>query len=317
MFYTERNGIKFSKIALGAAEFGSKVSKEMSFKLMDRYYEQGGNLIDTGRIYANWLPGGANASESTIGEWIKSRGLKGKMRVATKGGHPPKGNKHISRINKEAIEDDMNESLKYLQTDCIDIYYLHRDDVTKPVSEIMPILNNFVKEGKARFIGASNWTGKRIAEANKFAEENGMAKFTFSEIMWSYAKINVEGEPDDTLVLMNDEEYEWYKNNDVNLMCFSSQAQGFYSMAVKNGIDNLPEHYIAKYKNQNNLDRIEVVRRISKETGISPTALGLVHLFKSKDIDAIPIVGGFNMEFLEDSLMSIKTPEKYYEELLK
>ena len=317
MFYTEKDGIKFSKIALGAANFGCKVSRETSFELMDRYYEHGGNLIDTGRIYSCWIKGGANASESAIGDWIEDRGLKGKMFVATKGGHPPVTNKHISRINKEAIEDDLNESLKYLKTDCVDIFYLHRDDATKPVSEIMPILNNFVKEGKAKYIGASNWTGKRIAEANKFAEENGMAKFAFSEIMWSYAKINVEGESDDTLVLMNDEEYKWYKENDVKLMCFSSQAQGFYSKAVKDGVDNLPEHYIAKYKNQTNLDRIEVAKRISKETGISPTALGLVHLFKSKDIDAIPIVGGVNREFLDDSLASIRTPEKYYEELLK
>ena len=317
MIYTNKSGLEFSKISLGTAEFGSIISKETSFRLLDKFYELGGNLIDTARIYAMWIKGGENASETTIGKWVKSRKARSLIRIATKGGYHKVGSKYSGGLEKEIITRELEESLRCLQTDYVDIYYLHRDDESKPVSEIMTMLNNLIKEGKVRYLGASNWTAKRIAEANIFAKANGMVGFSFSEIMWSYAELNAEGESDKSLVIMNPDEYEWYKNNDVNLMCFSSQAQGFYSMAVKNGIDNLPEHYIAKYKNATNLERIETARRISKETGISPTALGLVHLFKSKDIDAIPIVGGFNMEFLEDSLMSIKTPEKYYEELLK
>ena len=103
----------------------------------------------------------------------------------------------------------------------------------------------------------------------------------------------------------HEDEYEIKQPNIINTV----QKQQLIK-TVKDGVDNLPEHYITKYKNQTNLDRIEVARRISKETGISPTALGLVHLFKSKDIDAIPIVGSVNREFLDDSLASIRTPEK-------
>ena len=315
MIYTSVNGMKISKIALRCADLGSVVSAEDSFQLMDIFFENGGNVFDTGRVYCEWMEGCANKSESTLGEWVKSRNVRSEVCLATKGGHPPCGNHHMSRINAQELNKDIEESLRYLQTDYIDVYYLHRDDPQKPVSEIMPILDKFVKDGKARFIGASNWTAKRIEEANKFAEENGLAKFTFSEIMWSYAKVNKESERDNTLVIMDDEELSWYKKNDIIVMSFSSQAQGFYTTVKEQGLKALPPHIHAKYVNSVNLERLKKVARISEETGISPTAVGLNHLLQNKEINTVPIIGGYNKAFLLDSLRSLELDEKYFEQL--
>lgn len=133
--------------------------------------------MDTARVYASWLQGGDGASEKTIGEFLKSEGLRETAIIATKGGHPPLDDMHNPRINKLELTKDLNESLENLTTDYIDIYYLHRDNERKDVSEIMPILDGFVKEGKVKYLGASNWKVERIIAANKFARENNLTPF--------------------------------------------------------------------------------------------------------------------------------------------
>lgn len=314
MKYLEFDGNKLSKIALGAADFGAGVNKTDSFALMDEYVRCGGNIIDTGRVYSAWIEGGANASESTIGAWLKERKCRDKVWIATKGGHPPINQHHVSRINAQELRKDMEESLRYLQTDYVDIYYLHRDDPQKAVSEIMPVLNAFVKEGKTRYIGASNWTAERIEKANAFAKANNMAQFTFSEIMWSYAKVNDGGETDDTLVIMNDTEYEAYRKNGLIVMPFGSQAQGFYTLAKERGVGVLPVRMQLKYCNETNLKRLQKISKISEETGLSPTAVGLNHLLCNK-VPTIPIVGGFSLPFLQDSLRAFDLPQFYCDSL--
>ena len=311
MLYVNKNGKDLSKIVLGTADLGAVVSKQDSFRLMDAYFEKGGNAFDTGRVYCDWIEGGANQSESTLGEWVKSRGVRDRVWIATKGGHPLIDTV-IPRLSDAELTFDIEMSLKYLQTEQVDIYYLHRDDPKKDVSEIMPILHRFVKEGKTRYIGASNWTAARIEEANAFAEENGLTKFSFSEIMWSYAKVNKDGERDKTLVIMDENEYGRYLKNDLILMPFSSQAQGFYTVATEKGVDALPPHIKAKYVNETNLRRLEKVAAISRETGISPTAVGLNHLLRNQSVAVTPIVGGWDINFLNDSLRSLELDEKYF-----
>ena len=169
MIYLEKHGMKMAKLSLGTAGFGSAVDRKTAFLLLDRYYAAGGNLFDTARVYADWLPNGHGASERTLGEWIASRGLRDRVLISTKGAHPPMGNLHTPRVNRKAILFDMEESLSALATDYVDIYFLHRDDESRPVSDIMPTLHELVVAGKTRFLGASNWRASRIAEANAFA----------------------------------------------------------------------------------------------------------------------------------------------------
>lgn len=311
MLYTELDSRKISKIALGCAEFGSTIKKEDAFSLLDEYYARGGNLLDTARIYARWIEGGENASERTIGEWIKTRSLRDKIFIATKGGNPPAENIRISRLDETSLRKDIEESLHYLQTDFVDIFYLHRDDERVPVSEIMPILNAFVKDGKTKYIGVSNWKVDRILEANRYAEEHGLAKIRFSQIMWSYATVNEGGEPDDTIVIMDETEYAKYLSSGVILMPFSSQAQGFYTKAQRVGIENLTPFMQKKYDNSVNRKRLEKLVKISEETGISPTAISLNYLLRNS-LETLPVVGVSSQKYMDDTLQALDLETKYF-----
>ncbi len=314
MLYTNVNGMKMSKLALGTADYGSAIPKQTAFELMDSFMEHGGNVLDTGRCYSYWLENGANASETTIGQYLKINGIREQTVIATKGGHPPIPAMQPPRINKEELTKDINESLQYLDTDYVDIYYLHRDDVNKPVEEIMPVLHEFVKSGKTRFIGASNWTVKRIEEANNFAKANGLTPFTFSETLWSYANINFEAFPDKTIYPMDEIEYAWYKKNGFNIMAYSSQAQGFFSVFAEKGLENLPDFYKSRYINEKTLKKCEKVIEIAKKVKISPTAVALNYLLHNP-LNTVSIMGPINKVIFEDSLDCLTLPEEYIKEL--
>jgi aryl-alcohol dehydrogenase-like predicted oxidoreductase len=105
------NSLKLSSIILGSCYFGTEISEEESFKMLDKYYELGGRTIDTARVYASWLEGGESASEKTIGKWLKSRNLQEEMTVVTKGGHPPIGDMLRSRLDRDSIFYDIEKSL--------------------------------------------------------------------------------------------------------------------------------------------------------------------------------------------------------------
>jgi len=315
MVYLEIDGKRMSKFALGTVEFGSTVSEKDGFAVMDEFFKRGGNVFDTARVYCDWLEDGANKSEITLGKWVKTRNIREQVWISTKGGHPPQNDLHASRIDERNVTADLEASLRYLQTDYVDVYYLHRDDESKPVSEIMPFLDGFVRSGKARYLGASNWRTERIEQANKYAEEHGLTKFSFSQIMWSYAQVNKAGETDDTLVIMDENELAWYENSDVIVMPFSSQAQGFYSKVIQKGLEGVSERQRLKYVNEVNLHRIEKLKRIHEETGISPTAIGLNHLIRHERINVVPLIGATTMDRLNDSFRAFELPERYFKEL--
>ena len=152
--------IRLDKVILGASSFGANISKELSYQMMDRYYEIGGRTIDTARFYAMWIHNGISKSEKTVGDWLRDRDVRDQMTIITKGGHPEYRNMQYSRLAPECIEYDINTSLCVLDLDYVDIYCLHRDDERIPVGEIVDVMDNVVKEGFARSIGVSNWSAK-------------------------------------------------------------------------------------------------------------------------------------------------------------
>jgi len=306
MLYTEIGGktkIKISKIALGCALMGSQINEKDSFLVIDKFLESGGNIVDTARVYADWLEGGLNVSETTIGKYIKSRKNRGKIIISTKGGHPPLSDMDVSRLDKQSLEADITASLKYLQTDYIDVYFLHRDDKSIPVCEIMPVLNGFVKAGKALLLGCSNWGAARISEANEFALKNKLTPFSISQLMWSFAEV-IKPPADKTLVIMNDSEYKWYAQNNFPVMAYSSQANGFFSKAVKDGIENLPQHLKDSYLSGENIRRIKIIEEIIKRTNCSP-AFAAISSLLSNPVNTIAVIGPKNFPQLCDSLNGI------------
>lgn len=272
----DRYEIKLPSLAFGTANFDRFDNDELYFALLDRYLELGGWCIDTARSYCHWVEGGDNASESAIGRWLESRKCRDKIVLVTKGGHPTGENFEFSRLDRESIESDVRESLEMLKTDVIDIYFLHRDDTSIPVEEIMPVLNDLYESGKVKFIGVSNWTTERIEEANAYAQLHGLEPIRVSQINYSLAHASTDILGDPTLVCMDTKEFAWYKKNDFPVMAFSPQAKGFFAKFAKgDSALNLPE---SQYASTANLARLARVKQICEQTGTSPAVVPLGYL---------------------------------------
>ena len=271
-----KSEIVIPALTYGTANFDRHDNDEDYFELLDKYIELGGWCIDTARSYCNWVEGGRNASETVIGRWLASRGCREKVVLVTKGGHPTYDDWEQHRLDRASLESDLSESLSFLKTDYVDIYFLHRDCTDVPVEEIMPILNDFYEQGKIRFIGVSNWTTARIEEANEFALATGMEPIRISQINYSLAHASSDILGDDTLVCMDTREFAWYKKNNFPIMAFSPQAKGFFAKFAKGDTaNNLPE---SQYASTANLARLARVKKISEQTGMAPAVVPLGYL---------------------------------------
>jgi aryl-alcohol dehydrogenase-like predicted oxidoreductase len=168
--------LNVSPLTLGGNVFGWTLDEPASFKILDALLEAGFNFIDTADIYSAWVPGNVGGeSETIIGNWLKKTGKRKDVIIATKLG-TDMGNGKIglsARYMKQAVED----SLKRLGTDYIDLYQSHIDDVGMPVEETMNAFNELIKEGKVRYIGASNLSAERIKASNDFARAGNLQPY--------------------------------------------------------------------------------------------------------------------------------------------
>ncbi len=272
----DKYALKIPALTFGTAGFERSDSDEIYFELLDTYYKDGGRCIDTARVYCEWLEEGADSSEGVVGRWLKARGCRDDIVICTKGGHPPFDNMEQSRLTRDDLEYDLERSLRVLGVDYIDVYFLHRDDELIPVSEIMPVLNDFVKSGKVHFLGASNWTSARIEEANKFAEANGMEPFRISQINYSLAHSSTDTFGDPTVVCMNLREFRWYQRSGIPVMAYCPQAKGFFAKLAKGDpAKNLPE---GQFTSTANLARLARVKQLSEKEGIPAAVIPLGYL---------------------------------------
>src|SRR3569623_3753277 len=136
------------RIGLGTSRLGAVGSREDAYALLDAFVAHDGSLIDTAAIYSDWIPGERGRSETVIGEWLSLRGSRNRVRISTKGAHPPLDDIHRGRGDAASLRHDVEQSLRRLQTDHIDLYLPHRDDVNVPVAEIIGTLSELVRESK-------------------------------------------------------------------------------------------------------------------------------------------------------------------------
>src|SRR5580692_2244669 len=149
-------------LGLGGNTFGWTSDKETSLAVLDRYVAGGGNFIDTAESYSAWVPGHSGGeSETIIGNWLSGRADGDAMIVATKVGH-------------ERILEAAKRSIERLQRDRIDLYYMHNDDPDTPFEESLGAFGELIRDGMVRYIGASNFTAERLAEALEVAEREGL-----------------------------------------------------------------------------------------------------------------------------------------------
>lgn len=291
-----------SQVCIGSTDLGSKVKAPETFALLDEFIALGGNFIDSAHVYA---PGTNSISEKTIGQWMRNRGNREQVFISTKGAHPDVSTMHISRLSRAEITQDLNESLEHLQTDRIDLYWLHRDDPAVPVSQIIDTLNEQVEAGKIRYFGASNWTISRIQSANAYAAQKGLGGFVANQPLWSLAAPNMDSHPDQTLVAMDQVGLDFHRKTGMAVMAYSSQAHGFFTKLDASGKANIPPADLTLYDNPTNLRRLERIRELASQHAVQINDIVLSYLL-SQPFTTIPILGCKRVDHLHSSVKALE-----------
>ena len=171
-----RSDITIAPLALGGNVFGWTVDEPTAFKILDAFVAAGFDLIDTADVYPRWVPGNKGGeSEAIIGNWMKAPGNRQKVVIATKvGSEMGPGFRGLSRAH---ILRSVEDSLRRLRTDHIDLYQSHYDDRATPIEETLGAYEQLIKEGKVRTIGASNFTAKRLSRSLAVSEEKGLPRY--------------------------------------------------------------------------------------------------------------------------------------------
>ena len=296
MRYKDFCGRQASVIALGTMDFGGRIEEGRAREFMDAYMEIGGNFIDTARIYGDFARGIQGGSEEVIGRWMEHSRTRDKIVLSTKGGHPDPAAMHTGRLSHDEVLSDMQRSLDNLRCDCVDMYWLHRDDPARPVEDILETLTDLVERGMTRHVGVSNWTPARILEAKAASEEHGFVKLEANQPQFSLARqVVVE---DDTLCQMDAQTYQMHVQE--NLVCqpFSSQAKGFLAKMDAQGEAVLTDKARRRFLCGENLAVLERAQALSKETGFSVGAISLAWL-TCQPFPTFPIAGVSRMEHIE------------------
>jgi aryl-alcohol dehydrogenase-like predicted oxidoreductase len=296
--------LRVSQICLGSAEMGASISPKDSFGLLDAFIAEGGNFIDTAHVYSDWIADTKSTSEKLIGQWLRKSGMREDILIATKGAHPKLTSMNVSRLSRADIELDVRESLEYLQTDTIDLYWLHRDDVKIPVGEILEALNEQVWLGNIRYFGCSNWTLSRICEALDYAADKNIHSFVANQPLWSLAAADMSKIPDQTLVGMDDETMAFHKRTRMAVIPYSSQAKGFFTKVERSGRVGLSEGDQKVYFSELNSRRFLRVQALAKKYAVGVNDIALSYLL-SQPFVTIPVVGCKMIEQLKSSLKAL------------
>ena len=291
------SGLKVAPLTFGGNVFGWTIDKKQSFKILDAFVDAGFNFIDTADTYSWWVPGNKGVeSETIIGEWFAQRKNRDKIILSTKTGS--QNNEHPADVSKKYILDCVEQSLKRLKTDYIDLYQTHFDDEKTPVEETLSAYQQLIKEGKVRIIGTSNMSPARIRESLKASEKEGLPKYQTLQPLYN---------------LMEREKYEndlrgIVKENNMGVLSYSSLASGFLTGKYRSKEDlNKSQRGggIEKYLNEKGFKVLEALDNISAKHGTTQAAISLAWLLARPTITA-PIVSATSLRQMESI---IKAPQ--------
>ncbi len=295
-----------SQLCLGTNRFGTVIPQPKAFSLLDAFFSQGGNFVDTAHIYADWISGAPkSASEKTLGAWIKSRRNRDKVILTTKGAHPRLDSMHIPRMSSDEVDQDVEESLRHLLTDVIDLYWLHRDDPKRDVGAILETMNELVQAGKIRYFGCSNWSVARMRLAASYAHEHGIDGFVASQPMWSLAVPNPGSGmlSDPGLQIIDQEAWDYHYQCQMAVVPYSSQARGYFSKMADGGLDSLSADDRALFDHAENRAISQRVQEVASAYGTGPAQIVLSYLL-AQPFPVFPIIGCRTLEQLDVSLQA-------------
>jgi aryl-alcohol dehydrogenase-like predicted oxidoreductase len=296
-----RTNLTASVLCLGTAEFGSAMDDSSSEKILETYLDAGGNVLDTAEIYAAWLPNGEHRSETFLGEWLRKRKDRDQVIVSTKGAHPRLDAMDKPRMSKPVVESDLNSSLRRLGIDCIDIYWMHRDDPGTPVEEIILMLEDFRKAGKIRHSGLSNWTQPRAEAARVAAEKLGVECFVGIQNQWSLAKADAS-KGDKTWAYTDDSFVNWHARHNIAAFPYTTQANGYFRRLENGTLDLASESVRALFHSPENQGRYKRIKTLQSATGLSVGAIVLGYLLSQP----FPVFANIGPKTVVDLLESIE-----------
>jgi aryl-alcohol dehydrogenase-like predicted oxidoreductase len=279
-----------SDIIMGSGDFLRVDNLEFAAPVIDEFIEMGGNTFDTARHYRH--------SETALGVWMKERDNRNNINILTKCCHPVRGALDIPRVNPEAIEEDLQESLRLLQTDHVEFLALHRDDETKPVGPIMEKLHEVVESGRVYAAGLSNWTLPRIKEAMAYCESHGLHQIAFNSPNLSLARVKIPRWPD--CVSADEEMVAWHEETKLPLISWSSQAGGLFSGRFAPEVRD-DEEMVAVYYSDDNWERYARAKKLAEEKGVSPIQVSLAFVLNQK-FPTSAVIGSENREEMESSV---------------
>lgn len=286
MRYADFCGKKASVIALGTMDFGGTIDAEQAFDFMDAYREIGGNFIDTARVYGDFAAAVWGGSEEVIGRWMDARKNRGEIVLSTKGAHPRQWG--IGRLDRREILDDLKRSLDALRCDCVDVYWLHRDDEARPVCDILETLTEITQQGYVKSVGVSNWRTERILEANEYAKKHGLVQIYANQPQFSLAPQCVVEDP--TLCQVDANMYAMHKQNMMPCVPFSAQSKGYLAKMAQFGESGLSDKARRRFHTPENVALFQRTQAISQESGLSVGAIALAWL-SSQPFPCFPIAG--------------------------
>ncbi len=289
MKYINLCGMNLSQIVLGTDGYGERIDENTASAMMKFYFDNGGNVIDTARMYCT------GKSEEIVGAFIKDK--RDKIYLSTKCSHPlnlEAGDK--ARLEKDEIASDVSLSLKALDTDYIDILWLHRDDIDKPVEPIIDFLNELVNKGIIKHFGASNWSYDRIKLANEYAKKSKQEGFCASQGLYNIASRN--GVWDPTLAHI-DTEKEKYDNGTIPVFAFSSQAKGFFE---KYDLGELSKKAKDRYLNEKSINTFNIIKERAVKENATVSSVALKMLIEQSNFDVFPIIGPSKLSQLKNTL---------------
>ncbi len=291
-------GVEVSALCLGCMRFGWYTDKETSIKLMDQYVDAGGTFLDTANMYgrrgSNMDQPTGEVSELLLGEWMKERGNRQDLFIASKvgvqHGDVPRG------LPAKLIEEECDKSLKRLGVDTIDLYYAHADDRNTPLEEMMEAFDKLVKAGKVRFLGVSNFRLWRVVEAQWISQTNGWAKFCCVQQRYTYLR-SKPGASFGNQIELTQDMIEYAKIKDLALLAYSPLLTGSYTRD-----DRAPND---QYIGPDSVARLAILNKVAQELGVTPNQVVLAWMLQS-DPPVIPLAAMSRQEHLTENLGALE-----------
>lgn len=294
-----RSGIRVGPLALGGNVFGWTADEAASFRVLDAFVDAGLNLIDTADAYSTWAPGNKGGeSETIIGRWLKRSGKRDRVVVATKVGWEMPGRPQRKDLSPAWIREEVENSLRRLQVEVIDLYQSHHDDLETPQEETLAAHAELIKAGKVRAIGASNFSAERLASALKISAERGLPRYETMQPHYNlYERSHYEGPLEDLC-----------RREDIGVITYFSLASGFLSGKYRSEADLSKSARGGGMKDRLNprgLRILDALDRVAETHGVRPATVALAWLIARPGITA-PIASATSPEQLEDQIAATR-----------